>query len=280
MRFGVFSHNYKKIVKFNEEHDGLKLGLNKFSDLTSNEFKSQHASCAFYEPNLQQDYQVFDEKIAPLSVDWRSKGAVTPVKNQLSCGSCWAFSTTGALEGFYFVNRQTLLSFSEQQIIDCDVGPDQGCDGGYPYLALEYTAKNGLEVEADYPYVAKVGTCQYAQNISVTVNSGYSLVTPNSTAQLKQAVATMPVSVLIEADQDIFQHYKSGVIKAKDNCGANLDHAVLVVGYHLVDLVDTFIVKNSWGADWGDNGYVEISGAKANDGVGVCGILAQPVIVA
>jgi C1A family cysteine protease len=279
-RFGIFTHNYKKIQKFNAENDTPQLAMNKFGDLTAAEFKNKHASCAFYESNqdvVQASTESYDFGALPASVDWRAKGAVTAVKNQGQCGSCWTFSTTGVLEGWNFIHNGQLLSFSEQQIVDCDTGTDQGCDGGWPYLAVQYAAKNGLETEADYPYTAQDGTCRFQSGKAHKVNNGYSFVTANSTDQLKAALVNQPVSVLIEADQDVFQFYKSGVIKL--NCGAALDHAVLAVGYHKVGVLEAFIVKNSWGTDWGMDGYVQIWDSQTpNGGQGVCGILAQPMI--
>jgi len=279
-RFGIFSHNYKKIQQFNAENDTPQLAVNKFADLTASEFKSLHSSCGFYESNEEKvaaNTQYFGYGALPASVDWRAKGAVTPVKNQGQCGSCWTFSTTGVLEGWNFIKNGELLSFSEQQIVDCDTDTNQGCDGGWPYLAIEYAAQNGLETESEYPYTAQDGTCRYKSSEAHKVNNNYTFVTANSTAQLKSALVSSPVSVLIEADQDVFQFYKSGVIKL--NCGANLDHAVLAVGYHKVGPLEAFIVKNSWGTDWGEDGYVHIWDSQAvNGGQGVCGILAQPVI--
>lgn len=263
-------------MKFNKENDTLQLGLNLFADLTASEFKSKHASCGFFDTNQKS---ITHQEVGPLpaSVDWRAKGAVTPVKGQGDCGSCWAFSTTGVLEGFNFINTGTLLSFSEQQLVDCNTDTNQGCNGGFPYLAIEYAAKNGLEIEKDYPYTAVDGTCQYNQTKAHQVCGGYEYVTANSTDHLKSALVEMPVSVGIEADQDVFQLYKSGVIKT--GCGAALDHAVLVVGYHKVGILEAFIVKNSWGTSWGEDGYVQIwSENQANGGQGVCGILASPVV--
>jgi len=280
-RLTIFADNLEKIAKFNEENDTPKLGLNKFADLTPEEFKNQHASCANYESKQNKLDQDVEEPefigALPDSVDWRAKGAVTPVKDQGQCGSCWAFSTTGVIEGYHFIQAGKLLSFSEQQIVDCDKDQNEGCNGGLPYLAIEYVAKQGLEEEADYPYTAKDGSCKYDKNKATQVVGGYKAVTPKSTDRLKEAVVSMPVSVGIEADQNVFQLYKSGVIKL--NCGANLDHAVLVVGYHKVGTLEAFIVKNSWGSDWGESGYVQIwSNNQANGGKGVCGILAEPVI--
>jgi C1A family cysteine protease len=279
-RFGIFQHNFKKIQKFNEENDSPRMAVNKFADLTASEFKAQQASCAFTETNeqvIQENSKYYGYGALPASVDWRAKGAVTPVKNQGQCGSCWTFSTTGVLEGWNFIHNGQLLSFSEQQIVDCDTTTNEGCDGGWPYLAIEYAGQNGLELESDYPYTGQDGTCRYQSSKAHKVASNYTFVTPNSTDQLKSAIVDSPVSVLIEADQDVFQFYSSGIIKT--GCGANLDHAVLAVGYHKVGTLEAFIVKNSWGTDWGEDGYVHIWDIQqVNNGQGVCGILAQPVV--
>jgi C1A family cysteine protease len=212
----------------------------------------------------------------PANFDWRSKGAVTAVKDQGQCGSCWSFSTTGLLEGWNFLHNKKLTTFSEQQIVDCDKKVNEGCNGGWPYLAVQYAGQNGLETEADYPYTAEDGKCKYTKAKATIVNKNYTFITPNSTDALKTAITANPISVLIEADQDVFQLYKSGVIWR--NCGSQLDHAVLAVGWQKVVGIDSFIVKNSWGADWGQSGYVYIStNEKPNGGTGVCGILSQPV---
>jgi len=211
----------------------------------------------------------------PTSVDWRSKGVVTPIKNQGQCGSCWTFSTTGVLEGYHAIQTGTLLSFSEQQIVDCATSAGEGCGGGWPYLAVQYAASAGLEQESQYPYTAEDGSCQYDQSEALVVNDGYAFVTTDSSSALMAAIATMPVSVLIEADQDVFQLYTSGIIGPDDGCGDSLDHAVLAVGYNS----QSFIIKNSWGADWGDQGYVYLStDGSANAGAGVCGVLSQPLV--
>jgi KDEL-tailed cysteine endopeptidase len=260
-RFGIFVENFHKINRLNAESTDVKFAINKFADLTAYEFKTQQASCGFVENNKK----FVEERTAPVrvvgdlpdSVDWRNKGAVTPVKDQGQCGSCWTFSTTGVLEGFYFINNGKLLSFSEQQIVDCDTDQDEGCNGGWPYLAVEYAAKNGLELESDYPYTAQDGNCKYNKNKATQVAGGYAFVTANSTDSLKAALVNGPVSVAIEADQDVFQFYSKGVIST--GCGAQLDHAVLAVGYQKVGVLEAFIVKNSWGDSWGQDGYVFIS---------------------
>jgi C1A family cysteine protease len=277
-RFAIFVENYKYIVQFNGENTDVKLALNKFADITSEEFSNIYAGC--YKNNGKHtkvpgdiEYEVHD---LPASVDWRTQGAVTAVKNQGQCGSCWSFSTTGVLEGFYFISKGKLLSFSEQQIVDCD-SQDDGCDGGLPYQALKYTAQAGLETETSYPYKGVDGTCAAKKLKSYNTNSNYKLVQTQSPDALKTAIVTQPVSVGIEADQNVFQFYSSGVITKR--CGDSLDHAVLAVGYTTVSGTEAFIVKNSWGADWGQQGYVYIStDGSANGGNGVCGILSEPVV--
>jgi len=277
-RFAIFVENHKKVLKFNAQSDNVKLGLNKFADLTPTEFKMKYAMCGFKEENqdlIAQNIKPFDQDAAhdtPTSIDWRRKGVVTYIKDQGQCGSCWAFSATGVLEGLYAIKTGKLLEFSEQQIVSCD-SADQGCNGGWPYLALEYAAKSGIDQESNYPYKAVDAKCKFNAWSAIKVNTGYQFVTPNSTEALKAAIAQQPVSVAIEADQDIFQLYNSGVIGS--GCGANLDHAVLAVGYDK----GFFIVKNSWGPSWGEQGYVFLSDdARMNNGQGACGILGQPVI--
>jgi C1A family cysteine protease len=277
-RFKIFQHNIVKIAKLNAKNKDVKFGINKFADLTAAEFKTQYANGGMVTKNVAAEKTVkYDTNNLADSVDWRSKGAVTPVKDQGQCGSCWAFSTTGVLEGFYFVNNGKLLSFSEQQIVDCASSAGYGCQGGWPYKAVDYAAQQGLEEESDYPYTAQDGKCVYNSKKAVKINSGFDYVTPKSSDQLKAALGKQPVSVCIEADQDVFQFYKSGVIST--GCGANIDHAVLAVGYQKVGALEAFIVKNSWGTSWGNSGYVYISTIQQlNNGQGACGILYQPVV--
>jgi len=277
-RLAVFLHNLEKIAQLNTKHPTAKFGLNQFSDLTNAEFKGKHAIGALVEPaNPEEILEISINGDLPESVDWRTKGAVTPVKNQRACASCWTFSTTGLLEGFYFINNGKLLSFSEQQIVDCAKLSGFGCLGGYPKLAVAYASNNGLEVEDDYPYTAKFQKCQYNSSKAVKTNSGYKVVTPKDSEQLKAALVNGPVAVVVEADEDAFVGYKSGVITS--GCGSKPDHAVLVVGYQKVDGIEAFIVKNSWDTTWGIEGYAYISTDQSiNDGFGACGILTQPII--
>jgi C1A family cysteine protease len=220
----------------------------------------------------------------PESVDWVKAGAVTPVKNQGQCGSCWSFSTTGALEGAYFNTYGTLPSFSEQQLVDCDNrkngGKDMGCNGGLMDNAFAWIEKNGgLCSEADYPYTSgdtkTAGTCQTTCDVvDNSVVTTFTDVHPSNDVDMMTALSKQTVSIAIEADQQAFQLYKSGVFTG--TCGTNLDHGVLTVGYGTLDGQDYYKVKNSWGATWGDDGYILLGrGDEFNKGQGQCGMLLQ-----
>jgi len=275
-RFAIFEENYKKVIQNNAVNEEVKFAMNKFADLTSTEFKTIYASGYTKKNNRVAPTDFEQVGDLPATVDWRSKGAVTKVKDQGQCGSCWTFATTGVLEGFYQITKGKLLSFSEQQIVDCDKN-DDGCDGGDPVEALTYTADNGVELELTYPYKAEDGTCKFKKAVAIKTNGGSKLVTAKNTDALKTALVAQPVSVAIEADEDTFQLYSSGVIKS--GCGDSLDHAVLAVGYTTVGSDEAFIVKNSWGTSWGQEGYVYLStSSKLNGGAGACGILSQPVV--
>lgn len=220
----------------------------------------------------------------PDSVNWVKSGGVTGVKDQGQCGSCWSFSTTGALEGAYFIKYDSLPSFSEQQLVDCDNrhngGKDMGCNGGLMDNAFAWIEKNGgLCTEADYPYTSgktkSAGscetTCTVVDNSKITT---FTDVKHDSDSAMMAALAQQPVSIAIQADQKEFQLYKSGVFTG--SCGTKLDHGVLAVGYGTLDGEDYYLVKNSWGTVWGDNGYIRMGrGDSYNNGKGQCGMLQQ-----
>ena len=266
-RAAVYAANVAKIAAHNALHDaGLATyaqGVNEHSDLTFDEFRARFVGG--YVRGSPGPTTVVDETAAPESVDWRTKNAVTPVKNQGSCGSCWTFSATGAMEGAYAIATGSLRSLSEQELVDC-VSADKGCSGGAMQDAFAYVVANGgIDGEKDYPYVGAQYACwTNATKRDVAAMANYTNVPPNDEAQLAAHVALGPVSVAIEADQDGFQHYSSGVFAGP--CGVNLDQGVLVVGY----AADYWIVKNSWGASWGEAGYIRLKrGVNAS---GLCGV--------
>jgi len=213
--------------------------------------------------------QHVESEVTAASVDWTTKGAVTPVKNQGQCGSCWAFSTTGSTEGAWKIAGHSLPSLSEQQLVDCDK-VDSGCQGGLMDNGFSFLEKNDACSEASYPYKGTGGSCQQP-SCDVAIPSGgvtgYKDVSGESA--LASAVEQQPVSVAIEADQQGFQLYSGGVFSGA--CGTNLDHGVLAVGFGTESGSDYWKVKNSWGASWGANGYILMA-----KGVNQCGIGNQP----
>jgi len=209
----------------------------------------------------------------PDVVDWTADGAVTGVKNQGSCGSCWSFSTTGGLEGAYYLKNKNLLSFSEQQLVSCDT-TDAGCNGGWMDDAFAWVQQNGgICTEDAYPYTSSSGTAAACDTgcsvVDGTAPTSWTDVDTNEDA-LQSAVAQQPVSVAIQANQLAFQFYSGGVLTGR--CGTNLDHGVLLTGYSVYDDGTPYwIVKNSWGTGWGVNGYIFIEKGKDQEG-GQCGI--------
>jgi xylem cysteine proteinase len=278
LRFKVFQDNYNHIQQFNSEGHTYWLGLNQFSAMTGEEFKAYTACQGDTGKGFGDEYcpsAVNCPTLADTSLtawNWTAKGAVTGVKNQGDCGSCWAFSTTGSLEGLYYLNKTLLVSMSEQQLVDC-ASTCYGCDGCWPATAMTYTASEGIEPEKLYPYTGVQGTCQYKSIAAITVNSGYQCIAQKAQGQLMTALTWQPVSIAVEADQAAWQSYAGGVV-AK-NCGDTLDHAVLLVGYDATS--DSWIVKNSWGTTWGEAGYIRIgTSTSENQGYGVCGIYRCP----
>lgn len=267
---------FKNTVHFINEHNAVertyKLGVNLFSDWTD----AEYSKLLGYKPgnrNSEAKIVKYSPYVLPTTVDWIAAGAVTPVKNQGSCGSCWTFSTTGALEGANFIASGTLLSFSEQQLIDCDP-QNNGCGGGDSFLAYEYFQSSYVETETQYPYVGANGVCQYnsTSNTGVLVTD-WTTVTPRDAEQMKAALAEAPLSVNLDASA-VFKSYTSGVF-ADPLCGNQHNHAVLAVGYGVdSDGTEYWVVKNSWGTGWGEGGYIRMA---IVEGDGICGVQMHPL---
>jgi len=278
-RYEIFKENVIKIYNHNnQKNKTFTLEINQFSDLTREEFIYYYVNgLNNYQNNGCSVYTTSPNIILPSEIDWRQKGAVSSVKDQGKCGSCWSFSSTGAIEGAWSVKKGQLLDLSEQQLVDCAKGikyNSHGCNGGQMEGAFRYVIENGQCSEDSYPYIANDdGKCKKCQS-SVSIDSCYN-VKPNDQLSLKSAVSNQPVSVAIEADSFYFQSYSSGVLTS-DECGTKLDHGVLVVGYGTENGNDYWLVKNSWGTSWGDEGYVKIGRSDSQNDPGVCGIAMQP----
>jgi len=270
-RFEVFKANVDIIMTENAKGHSYQLGINQFADLTSEEFAQTYARGmkprALWGDLPKMPFPNTSGQILADSVDWVAKGAVTSPKNQARCGSCWAFSTTGAVEGAYQIASGKLVSLSEEDLVSCDK-VDNGCHGGAMENAFQWIKKNGICTEADYPYTSghgQTGMCKRGCAPAVTI-TGYTSVPPHNEDALKAAVSKQPVSIAIEADKSAFQLYHGGVL---DNpaCGTKLDHGVLIVGYGTDGGKAYWTVKNSWGAAWGEKGYIRLA-----RGENMCGV--------
>jgi len=283
MRLAIYVENRIRVAEMNREHSKATFALNEFADLTWEEFRK--AYIGGFKPALDKQWEglahlgthKYSGAALPTEVDWTEKGAVTPVKNQGQCGSCWAFSTTGALEGAWEIASGKLVSLSEQQLVDCST-ENNGCGGGLMDKGFAYVEKTDLCTEDSYKYAAKAGKCA-ASTCSTGLPkgsvTGFQDVETNDEQALMEAVSKGPVSIAIEADHQAFQFYSGGVLKKA--CGTQLDHGVLLVGYGEKDGVKFWKVKNSWGATWGDSGYIELERENSPDGAaGECGLLRQP----
>jgi C1A family cysteine protease len=279
-RYKIFTDNVQFIDKHNSDFtQNFTLGINQFTDMTVQEFKSRNNLGLLKLSSFCEQYKK-DSTIPTDSIDWRKNGAVSSVKDQGQCGSCWSFSSTGAIEGAWYLKKGELFNLSEQQLVDCANGMQyrsHGCNGGQMDGAFQYVMLNGQCSDSDYPYESGVtkeaGDCDICDPV-VYLSTCYD-VPPNDQNILKQAVFKQPVAIAIEADTMYFQSYKSGVLDSSE-CGTNLDHGVLIVGYGEENGQKFWLVKNSWSESWGEDGYVKISRSDSSNDPGICGIAMQP----
>ena len=284
-RFRIFSVNLRAILTHNLDYrQNFTMAVNQFTDLTAEEFKAKYVGGLKLKAPFVGSYgcKTFSSSAAgaPSVIDWRTRGAVSTVKDQGQCGSCWTFSATGAVEGAWAISTGKLVDLSEQQLVDCATGAaygSHGCSGGQMEGAFKYIVEHGQCLLADYPYTSGVtktgGACQKCATVAHV--SSCSDVKPNDQISLKAAVAQQPVAIAIEADTRYFQSYSSGVLTSA-SCGTNLDHGVLIVGYGNEKGQDYWLVKNSWSTTWGDGGYVKIARSSSTNDAGICGIAMDP----
>jgi len=275
-RYRIFKANLNFVNNHNKANKTFTVAMNQFGDLTGAEFARTFLGTRY------THHGKFPAKTAPqalpVSWNWKTKGAVTGIKNQGQCGSCWSFSTTGSTEGCHFLTKKRLVSLSEQNLMDCsDSEGNQGCDGGLMTQAMQYIISNGgIDTEASYPYTAEDGTCSYSAANSGATLTGFTNVNTGDENDLQVKVHTGPTSVAIDASHSSFQFYSSGVY-VEPNCSTSqLDHGVLAVGWghDATSGDDYWIVKNSWGTSWGQAGYIWMARNQDN----MCGIATMATL--
>jgi cathepsin L len=287
-RMKIFMENRHKIAQHNQLYSkkqvSYKLGVNKYSDLLPHEFVATLNGFNYKQYKSKKlSANKIDEPVTfikpanvelPKEVDWRQQGAVTAVKDQGHCGSCWSFSSTGALEGQHYRKTGKLVSLSEQNLVDCSGSyGNNGCNGGLMDNAFQYVKENGgIDTEKSYPYEGIDDTCHFTKKDVGATDKGFVDIPSGDEDALKHAIATVgPVSVAIDASHESFQFYQSGIYFEEKCSPQNLDHGVLAVGYGTDEDGDYWLVKNSWGTTWGDQGYIKMARNRDNH----CGIATQ-----
>jgi C1A family cysteine protease len=277
---GKYNANVEKIQAMNAENNGATFAVNQFAAMDATEW-----SAYLTRSNASRDTSLpvlgvhsHDGSELATSIDWTSRGAVTAVKDQGSCGGCWSFAATGGLEGANSVASGRLVSLAEQQFLDCDTA-DSACNGGLEYNGWNYfkQQRQAICTESSYPYTARKGTCQQSSctaGLAGGAITGVTHVQSGSASALQSALNSRPVAIGIEADQTAFQFYSSGILSG--TCGTRLDHSVLAVGYDTTS--GYWKVKNSWGSSWGESGYVRLS--MSGDKCGILDDASFPVVTA
>lgn len=264
----------KQETFFGAENTMHELALNHFADWTDEEYTAMLG----FRPNLdmpQTNVSVLEVQDLPESLNWVDQGMVTPVKDQGACGSCWSFSTTGAMESAFKIKNNKDILLSEQQLVDCSISfGNNGCGGGLVEYAFNYAKHVPLETEDEYPYTASDTKCVAEAHDGDVQLSDFKEVQRFDSEQLAQALALGPVSVGVDASGIAFKFYKSGIITRW--CGTAIDHAVLAVGYGTEKGQDYWLVKNSWKDDWGEKGYFRVARDMSAKDEGMCGILQTP----
>jgi len=282
-RYTIFKSNMDYARDWNAQNTGTVLGMTIMADLTNEEYQKIYLGTKFDATArlaaAPKNVKVSDTYNA--TVDWRSKNVVTEIKNQGDCGSCWSFSTTGSVEGAHALKTGNLVSLSEQNLMDCSTSyGNQGCDGGLMDQAFQYIiANHGLDTEASYPYQGVDGTCGYkAANSGATI-SAYTDVTAGSESALATAVTQQPISVAIDASHASFQLYTTGIYHDFFCSATKLDHGVLAVGFgtDTSDSKNYWIVKNSWGTTWGQEGFIYMAKDR-NNNCGIASMASYPTV--
>jgi len=282
LRYAIWSENLRYIEEFNAKGDASYwLKMNEHGDLTPAEFQQRLGSFPPHGTGEHGSDYIPGDGPFPSSVDWRTKGAVSSVKNQGSCGSCWAFSSLGAVEGAWalYGNSTQVFSLSEQQLVDCST-ENLGCQGGLFDFAFEYVVSNGVTTEKAYPYKARATSCHYNRKDAVATISSYRDIEQGNEQALTAALAEHgPIAIAIDASHLSFQFYGGGIYSPWLCSSTNLDHGVLAVGYGTDDKSgkDYYIVKNSWGTTWGMDGYLYMVRNNKNK-CGVASCASFPVV--
>jgi len=270
-RYAIFQENMRISAQLNKKNPLHNAGVTKFSDLTKDEFKAlmlmKKSPRTVHDPARNANFTQLKNVKVPATFDWRDKGVVTPVYNQGQCGSCWAFSATENIESVWKLAGHTLTDLSMQQIVDCDT-TDSGCDGGDLPTAFAYViSQGGMDDLNDYPYTGEDGTCSFKQSEVAAKITGWEYATQNSDEKIMQQylVAHAPLAICVDAST--WQNYNGGIITPDWGCGDSLDHCVMATGYGTQQGTNYWIVRNSWGTDWGISGYLYIQ-----MGSDICGV--------